>query len=272
MFIHSHLHHLAADKIDELNRKIKECRKCRLFKTRMNAVCGEGNLNARIMLIAQAPGEKEDREGRMFIGPSGKVLDELLKSAGIKRQEIYMTNLIKCMLPKYRKPKQDEIRACSYYLNEEIKLINPEILVPLGYYATCYIFQEHSISLPSKAEFSSIFGKLFLAKGKKILPLPHPAILLYNPEFKQDLIKSYGKLRVLLEDCKWYPVCPMRRFYEEGKLDKKWIELYCKGDWESCIRYQMEEKGKVHPDWMLPDGTLDERLQKEAKYEDHDCL
>jgi len=260
------------DKIDELNKRIKECKKCRLSETRMNAVCGEGNLNAKVMLIAQAPGEKEDREGKMFVGPSGKVLGELLKSAGIKRQEIYMTNLIKCMLPKCRKPKQDEIRACGYYLDEEIKLINPKILVPLGYYATCYIFQKYGILSPSKAEFSSIFGKLFLAEDKKILPLPHPATLLYNPEFKQDLIKSYRKLQVLLEDCKWYPVCPMKRFYEQGKLDKKWIELYCKGDWESCVRYQMEEKGKVHPDWMLPDGTLDERLRKEAGYESHDCL
>jgi len=253
--------------IDELNKRIKECKRCRLSQTRINAICGEGSLNTKIMLIAQAPGEKEDKVGRMFVGPSGKVLEELLNKAGIKRDEIYMTNLVKCMLPKYRKPKQDEIKACSYYLEEEIKLINPEILVPLGYYATCYIFQRYGILPPSKSEFSSIYGRLFLAKDKKILPLHHPAACLYNPEFKQDLVKIYRKLQVLLGDCKWYPVCPMRRFYEEGKLDKKWIELYCKGDWESCIRYQMEEEGRFHPDWMLPDGTLDERLQMEVKNE-----
>ena len=256
-------------KIEELNKQMKECKRCRLYKTRRNAICGEGNLNAKIMLIAQAPGEKEDKEGRMFVGPSGKVLDELLTKAGVSREEIYMTNLIKCMLPKYRKPKEDEIKACSYYLNEEIKLINPEVLVPLGYYATHYIFEKYGISLPSKEEFSSVFGKLFLAGNKKILPLPHPATLLYNPELKKDLIKSYRKLGVLLKDCKWYPVCPMRSFYEEGKLDRKWIELYCKGDWESCVRYQMEEEGKVHPDWMLPDGSLDDKLRKEIKHRDN---
>ncbi len=156
--------------------------------------------------------------------------------------------------------KQDEIETCSYYLNEEIKLINPEILAPLGYYATGYIFQKYDILLPLKAEFSSIYGGLFLTKDKKILPLPHPASLLYSPDFKQDLMKSYRKLQMLLKDCKWYPVCPMERFYEEGGLDKKWIELYCKRDWQSCIRYQMVEKGKVQPDWMLPDGSLDEKL------------
>ena len=248
-------------KIHDLNELIKKCKKCRLSEYRTNVLLGEGNLNSKVMLIAQAPGENEDREGKMFIGPSGKVLDELLREIKINRKEIYMTNLIKCMLPKYRKPKLDEIEACSYYLNEEIKLINPKVLVPLGYYATHYIFQKYGIQLPAKAEFSSVYGKLFLAEEKKIFPLPHPATLLYNPEFKQDLIKSYRKLRVLSKDCKWYPVCPMKRFYEEGKLDKKWIELYCKGDWESCVRYQMEERGEPHPDWMLPDGTLDEKLR-----------
>ena len=252
-------------KIDKLNQRIKECKKCRLFETRRNAICGEGNLKAEIMLIAQAPGENEDREGKMFVGPSGKVLDELLRSAKISRQEIYMTNLIKCMLPKYRKPKQDEIEACSHYLNKEIELINPKVLVPLGYYATKYIFQKYYVFFSSKKGFSSVYGKLFLGRDKKIFPLHHPAVLLYNPTFKQDLIRSYRKLKVLSEDCKWYPLCPIKRFYEEGYLDKKWIELYCKGDWESCVRYQMEEKGEFHPDWMLPDGTIDEHIKRLVK-------
>ncbi len=216
--------------INELNRMIRGCKRCRLSETRMNAICGEGNLNAKIMLIAQAPGEKEDKVGRMFVGPSGEVLDELLSSAGIRRDEIYMTNLIKCMLPKYRKPKQDEIEACSSYLDKEIELINPKVLVPLGYYAIRYIFQKYKIQVPSKVEFPKVFGKLFLAENRKILPFAHPASCLYNPSLKEDLIKSYRKLQVLSRDCKWYPVCPMKKFYEEGKLDKRWIELYCKGD------------------------------------------
>lgn len=81
-----------------------------------------------------------------------------------------------------------------------------------------------------------------------------------NPSIKEEMVKNYRKMRVLLIDCKWYPVCPMKKFYEKGKLSKGWVELYCKGDWESCIRYQMEERGELHPDWMLPDGSIDERL------------
>ena len=251
--------------IQELNTEIKKCNKCRLSDTRMHALCGEGDLDAKLMLIAQAPGENEDREEIMFIGPSGKVLDELLRTSNVGREELYMTNLIKCMLPKYRKPKQDEIDMCSDYLDEEIELINPEILVPLGHYATSYIFKKYFLPLPSKQEFYIIYGKLFLTGNRKILPLQHPAAMLYHPHIKDEMTKNYHKLNVLLNDCKWYPSCPMKRFYEEGRLDRKWVELYCKGDWESCIRYKMEMNGEWHVDWMLPDGTIDEKLRKKRR-------
>jgi len=247
-------------KIDKLNKEIKRCKKCRLSETRINALCGEGNLNAKLMLIAQAPGENEDREGKMFIGPSGKVIDELLAIINIDRNEIYMTNLVKCMLPKYRKPKQNEIEICSKYLNKEIEIINPKIMVPLGYYAIKYILEKYVVPLPSKPEFHTIYGRFFLVGNKKILPLQHPATVLYNNSIKEVLIENYRKMKVLLTDCKWYPACPMKRFYEKGKLNKKWIELYCKGDWESCIRYQKEERGESPPDWMLPNGSRDDKL------------
>jgi DNA polymerase len=246
--------------IEDLNKEIRKCNRCRLSETRINALCGEGNLNAKLMLVAQAPGENEDRKGKMFIGPSGRVLDELLRIAKITRREIYMTNLIKCMLPKYRRPKQDEIEICSEYLNKEIEIIDPKVLVPLGYYATKHIFEKYAISLPSKSEFHKVYGKVFLAGDRKILSLQHPAALLYNDSIKEEMIKNYRRMKVFLTDCKWYPACPLKRFYEEGKLSKEWVELYCKGDWGSCIRYQMEESGRYHPDCMLPDGTTDKSL------------
>ena len=250
--------------IHELNKEIKECRKCRLSETRINAICGEGNLDARIMFIAQAPGENEDKKGMMFIGPSGKVLDELLKISHVDRKEFYITNLVKCMLPRYRKPKQDEIDICGNYLNKEIEIIEPDILVPLGYYSTRYLFKKYDLLMPPKKEFYTVYGKLLIVDSKKILPLRHPAAILHNPSLKKILIKNYRKLKTLSEECKWYPVCPMKRYYEKGYLDRKWVELYCKGDWELCVRYQMEEKGDPHPDYMLPDGTIDEKL---ANYE-----
>ncbi|MEA3457696.1 MAG: uracil-DNA glycosylase [Candidatus Thermoplasmatota archaeon] len=246
--------------IEDLNRKIKNCTKCRLSETRINALCGEGNLDAKIMLVAQAPGENEDREGMMFIGPSGKVLDDLLELNNVKRDDLYMTNLVKCMLPKYRKPKQDEIDICSDYLDREIELIDPSVLVPLGHYATTYIFNKYGLSLPSKQDFYTVYGKLLLAGNRKILPLQHPAAILHDPDIRKVLVKNYHKLKILSKNCKWASSCPMKYYYEQGVLDKKWRELYCYGDWERCIRYQMEENGEPHLDWMLPDGTIDEKL------------
>ena len=247
--------------IDSLNEEIKSCRKCRLSETRINALPGEGNLNAKIMLIAQAPGAEEDRSGKMFTGPSGKVLDELFRINRIDRNSLYMTNLVKCFLPKYRKPKQDEINVCSPYLDEEIEIINPEVLVTLGYYAYSYLMDKFHLPKPDKNDLSSINGRLILAGNYKILPLKHPVSLLYNKDTKNEMVKSYSVIKVLENTCKWYQVCPVKYFTDRGLIDEKWVKLYCKGNWESCIRYQMEESGKYHPDWMLPDGTLNKALK-----------
>ncbi len=248
-------------KISELNKSIKKCNNCVLSETSINVLCGEGNLNAKLMLIAQAPGEIEDKQGKMFIGPSGKILNELLNNAQINRKEIYMTNLIKCMLPKNRKPKQNEIEICSKYLDEEIDIINPSFLIPLGFYVTKYFFEKYSFPQFSKKEFHELVGKIVLADKIKIFPLTHPAALLYDDSFKNSVGENYKKLKLFLHTCKWYNCCPLKWFYEKGKLNRKWIDLYCQGNWESCIRFQMEERYEYHPDNMLPDGSIDEKLR-----------
>jgi uracil-DNA glycosylase family 4 len=248
--------------IDELNWRIRACTNCRLSDTRQHALVGEGDLNAYLMLIALSPGENENQENRMFVGPSGQILDRLLQTVGIKRESLYMTNLIKCMLPKNRRPKLDEIESCGQFLDEEIAIVNSEILVPLGYYATRYVFVKYHADLPEAHEdYTKIYGKLIFQNDRKIYPLPHPAVLIYNPSFEAETIELYKKLPILLQTCKWYSACPMKWFYEEGRLGRRWIELYCKGDWENCVRYALEEQGRYHPDWMLPDGSLDESLK-----------
>lgn len=248
-------------RIERLDSTIKACTNCRLSQTRTNAIYGEGDLNSRLILIAQAPGVNEDHEGRMFIGPSGEILDELLSNADVSRNDVYMTNLIKCMLPNYRKPKQDEIDACSPYLDEEIDIIDSDILVPLGYYALKFLLGKYGLEEIAKNNLSSINAKLIIADSKKIFPLRHPVTLLYNKDLREEMMNNYRMIKTLQNQCKWYPVCPIRRYYEMGKIERKWVELYCKGNWESCVRYQMEEKGEYHPDWMLPDGTIDKTLR-----------
>ena len=248
--------------ISRINERVKNCTQCRLSLTRKNALCGEGALDAHLMLVALSPGDNEDRQGRMFCGPSGKVLDKLLQFAAIPRESLYITNLVKCMLPKNRRPKQDEIEICSPFLDEEINVVLPRVIVPLGYYATRYVLQKFIADPPpSRADYRQLYGKLIYSKSQKIFPLPHPASLIYNPSFEQDTQEKYRKLQVLSHDCKWAAMCPMKWYFEKGRLDRRWIELYCHGDWEACIRYQKEENGIYHQDWMLPDGTIDENLR-----------
>jgi uracil-DNA glycosylase len=248
--------------LENLNRRIKRCKSCHLSETREHALVGEGNPDSRLMLIALSPGKEENIADRMFVGPSGKVLDRLFKAIAIDRQSVYMTNLIKCMLPKNRKPKTIEIAACRQYIDEEIAIIHPPVLVPLGYYATRYVLQKyHSEISASHQAIRQIYGKLLYEGNQKIYPLYHPASVIYNPGYEPESIRLYGKLPVFLTVCKWYALCPLHRFYEQGMLDRKWIDLYCKGDWVRCERYKMEEQGYPHPDRMLPDGSMNFELK-----------
>ncbi|MCB2220751.1 MAG: uracil-DNA glycosylase [Bacteroidetes bacterium] len=187
------------DAIDILNGQIRTCRGCKLHITRKHALSGEGNIDARIMFIALAPGIKEDAQNRMFIGPSGQIFNKLLMASGIDRKLVFMTNLVKCMLPQNRKPEKDEIKACSQFLDREISIIRPEVIVPLGLYATQAILTKfHTESGAAGLSFSKMNGHLVISDRQKIFPLPHPAALLYNPSFESSTIDKYKKLHSYL--------------------------------------------------------------------------
>ena len=187
------------ESLDVLNYQIRACERCSLSVTRKHALTGEGSIDARIMFVALSPGVKEDSQNRMFVGPSGQVFNKLLHAVGIDRELVFMTNLVKCMLPKNRKPTLNEIEFCSQFLDEEISIIQPEIIVPLGYYATKTILTKfHTDPLTAEMSFTKINGKLLFLNDKKILPLPHPAALLYNPSFEADTIEKYNKLKTFM--------------------------------------------------------------------------
>ena len=178
--------------------ELQSCKRCSLSESRTHTLAGEGNMNADIMLIAQAPGELEDKENKMFIGPSGNILHALLKEVNINEDDLYMTNLIKCVLPKNRRPKQSEIMACSIYLDMEIAEVAPKILAPLGYYATKYIFEKYSLHRFARSEFPELIGKLFVADNMQIFPLSHPALLLYRKEFYKNSVVNFSNLRKII--------------------------------------------------------------------------
>jgi DNA polymerase len=188
------------DSLKTLNQAIRACTRCRLAETRIHALCGEGPPDADLLLVAQAPGRVEDREGRMFIGPSGQVLDKLLQSAAIDREAVYMTNLVKCMLPKYRRPKADEIASCSRWLEVELALIHPTVVASLGFFATRFLFGRYGLALPPKAEFSSLYGRRVAVGDTILLPLQHPAAVLYNPAIKAVMVRNYRLLGEIFVD------------------------------------------------------------------------
>jgi uracil-DNA glycosylase family 4 len=192
--------------LDRLNEEVRGCTRCRLAATRNHALCGEGNLDARLLLVALAPGAKEDLSNHMFIGPSGDVLDRLLGAAGISRKTLYMTNLIKCLLPKNRRPKMAEIEACSPFVEREIAIVRPRVVVPLGYYATRTILKAyHANPPPARREFRPLYASLIASEGQAIFPLPHPSFLLYSPALEPETAEMYKGLAALLRD---FPVIP----------------------------------------------------------------
>jgi DNA polymerase len=187
------------ESLEVLNYHIRACSRCRLAATRKHALPGEGKIDAQIMFIALSPGYKEDLQNRMFVGPSGQVFNKLLQAAKIDKNSVFMTNLVKCILPKNRKPTMDEIESCSYFLNEEISIIHPEVIVPLGYYATRSVLNKYGVNLMDpEMSFGKINGQLLSLDNNKIFPLSHPSALLYNPSMEPDIIMKYKKLKTFI--------------------------------------------------------------------------
>lgn len=166
--------------IEKLKEEYHNCILCpELAKNRTNVVFGEGNPErAKVLIIGEAPGKSEDIQGKPFVGRSGQILNELLKSAGLSREDTYITNTILCRPPNNRNPKPEELERCKKRLDTFIKLLNPNVIITLGNFATQYI-------LETKKGISQLRGKLFEKDGRKILPMFHPAALIYsgnNPE------------------------------------------------------------------------------------------
>lgn len=187
------------DIIEEINKEIRKCKKCRLYLSRKKPVPGEGNINASIMLIGEAPGYFEDLQGKPFVGQAGKILDELLSIANLNRERVFITNIVKCRPPNNRIPKNDEINSCKKYLEKQIEIINPKVIITLGNISTKYIFNKFRLKLKS---MSNIHGKIFdVTEYKiKIIPLYHPAAALYNPKIEKIMKDDWRKINLNLKN------------------------------------------------------------------------
>ncbi len=182
--------------LEDVAAEVIVCTKCPLSKSRKNAVPGVGNPEAHIMLIGEAPGRCEDAKGEPFVGSAGKLLDMLLSQIGLTREEVFITNIVKCRPPRNREPKLLEIEACAPYLDRQMLTIRPEFIVTLGSHSTARIF------LKATLPFSTITGTRGKLRKASMLGLPvtivptyHPASALYNPENKKVLEHDFQLLK-----------------------------------------------------------------------------
>lgn len=179
------LHRNTEELLEKLKEEILKCKKCRLAQTRTNVVFGEGNPKANLMFVGEAPGEQEDLQGRPFVGRAGQLLTRFLNLFGIDRDRVYITNIIKCRPPKNRNPNPDEIKACYPYLEKQIEIIKPKVIICLGAFAARTI-----LNLPEKTAISKIRGKEFNINGITVIPTFHPAYLLRNRRGESDFQKD----------------------------------------------------------------------------------
>ncbi len=184
--------------LEELHQQILVCTKCPLAKGRTQAVPGEGNPNAKVMFIGEAPGEQEDAQGRPFVGPAGRFLNELLTLAGLSREEVFITNTVKCRPPNNRTPTNEEMAACHPYLEAQIALIQPKVICLLGAAALKAVLPELKMTI------SQVHGQPFTKSGIIFVPLFHPAAALHQPKWKdvlrQDMLKLKGLLSQVLTE------------------------------------------------------------------------
>lgn len=178
--------------LPKLQEQLKTWNGCALSK-HANPVLGEGNPNADVMFIGEAPGQKEDELGRPFVGAAGKFLDELIESMGWKRSDVYISNVVKYRPPDNRDPTPEEKEQCMPWLQMEIAIVKPKVIVPLGRHSLGHFYQKMSIS--------NVHGTAQkLTDGVTIFPIYHPAAALHNGNLRQALIDDFAKLKEFLEE------------------------------------------------------------------------
>ncbi len=179
---------------DNLYARIRDCARCPLSATRTHAVPGEGSLESEIMFIGEGPGMNEDRQGRPFVGAAGQFLDELIGEAGFRREEVYICNVLKCRPPQNRDPMPAEVEACDDYLQEQIALIDPLVIVSLGRFSMARFFP--------KAKISQVHGKSRAIGERMFVPMYHPAAALHQQSLRETIREDFRALPSIVEEAR----------------------------------------------------------------------
>src|SRR6266702_1805311 len=182
----------SAEILKEVAAEVSTCARCDLCKSRTRAVPGEGNPQAKLLFIGEGPGFHEDKQGRPFVGPSGQFLQELLKSINLKREDVFITNVVKCRPPDNRDPLPSEIDACNDYLDRPIAAIQPLVIVTLGRHSMAKFFSGEKIS--------AIHGRARKKDGYICIPMFHPAAALRTESYKIMLREDFKKIPLVLAE------------------------------------------------------------------------
>ena len=178
------------DTLEKVALEIRACRACNLHYGRKSAVPGEGPADAEVMFIGEGPGFHEDQQGRPFVGAAGRFLDELLEMIGLKREEVFIANVIKCRPPGNRDPRPEEIEACRGYLDRQIALIRPKVVITLGRFSMARYFPN--------AKISQIHGQARKIDGILYYPMYHPAAALHQPSLRSTVEEDMAKIPDLI--------------------------------------------------------------------------
>ena len=179
-----------SEELDRLAVEISDCMDCRLSENRTNVVFGEGDVGARVMVVGEGPGANEDEQGLPFVGRSGKLLRQGFEKVGLSGEDIYITNVVKCRPPDNRDPRTDELKACRPYLDQQLELIDPAVILSLGNFALGYFLGEDGGIMDAR-------GETYDFEGYTVVPTFHPSYMLYNPgETKTKQFLSDLKLAV----------------------------------------------------------------------------
>ena len=187
--------------LDEIARLVRQCSDCELGRGRKNAVPGEGSPDADLMIIGEGPGAQEDLLGRPFVGRAGQFLDELLGYIGLKREDVFIANMVKCRPPENRDPLPAEVSACNKYLVRQIELLDPLLIVTLGRVSLARFFPGESMTRAR--------GKVREKDGRFIYPVMHPAAALYRQEVRPGIIEDFKAIPGVLDDIRNSSAAPV---------------------------------------------------------------
>jgi uracil-DNA glycosylase family 4 len=184
---------LGPTRLEQLHDRIRACTACALCNSRTQAVPGDGPHTARIMAVGEAPGENEDRVGKPFVGAAGQLLTRLLVGVGLSREDIYICNVLKCRPPQNRDPEAEEVESCAHFLDEQVEMIRPDVILLLGRHAVARL-------LPGSPGITRIHGQRIRRGDRVYVPLYHPAAALYNGALLRTLEEDMRLVRGYLED------------------------------------------------------------------------